>query len=293
MSYVFSVLIFFGVWSSTVSIMTRYVEAERVAGERRMEALFAKKTEILCPGYTQKGMSLCVRQYIKNYKVETASSYSALTNFIQIAANQDRNAKIYDASTAQLISFETLVNLQEQLKKENMICQRLKPSGPQHLLEVKQICAAEEEQFRALQETNKKYIQKKLEEVSASVAKETQFGPKAWKIQKQKEISRAIEVSFAKTFFNESQYKITDQDILRQNQTAIKVSCENLDAQYKNQFNQQNPCELKFSQLMLSCVSVKEPRHPASLKPKELLNLIQSPLPCFYGKVQEFIGQSN
>ncbi len=257
-----------------------------------MEALFAKKTEILCPGYTQKGMSLCVRQYIKNYKVETASSYAALTNFIQITANQDRNAKIYDAPTAQLISFETMVSLQEQLKKENMICERLRPSGPQHLLEVKQVCASEEEQFRSLQEKNKKYIQKKLVEVAAAVSQESQMGPKAWKIQKQKEISRAIEVSFGKTFFNESQYKITDQDILRQNQTTIKVSCENLDARYKSQFNQQNPCELKFSQLMLSCVSVKATRHPSSLQPKELIDLIQNPLPCFYGKVQEFIGQA-
>lgn len=269
--------------------MTKYVENERIAGERRMDALYSKKTETLCPGYTNKGMSLCVRQYIKNYKVETASAYTSLTNFIQITANQDRNAKIYDAVTAQMISFETLILLQDQLKKENMLCGSLRPSGAQHLLEVKQICASEEEQFRKQQQKNKKYIQTRLAEIQArSVASEPTPVAK-WRAEKLTELHGLLKTQFEKKFYTEQEYKISAKDIVSQHKTTIKISCEKLDERYKSLFNQQNPCEVTFSTLLLSCVNIPKPRHPASLKQKEMNELVQQPLPCFYGKVQEYL----
>lgn len=293
MSYLFTILVSFVSLASTVSIMAKYVDSERVAGERRMEALFSKKTEALCPGSNQKGMSLCVRQYIKNYKVETAISYSSLTNFIQIAANQDRNAKIYDSSTAQLLAFETMLQLQDQLKKENLICNKLEPSGLQNLLEVKQVCAAEEEQLRTQQEKNKKYIQKKLLEIHAEALAEKDIKIKNWKFSKYKDIQAMTERAFAKVLFEESQYQITTQDILKQHMTTIKTSCENLDSQYKTRFNVQNPCELRFSQMMLACLPQLKSRNPANIKMQEMTDFIQKPLPCYYGKVQEFLSQPN
>lgn len=276
-------------WSSTVSTMTKYVENERIAGERRMDALYSKKTETLCPGYSNKGMSLCVRQYIKNYKIETASAYASLTNFIQITANQDRNAKIYDATTALLISFESLTLLQDQLKKENMLCGSLRPSGAQHLLEVKQICASEEEQFRKQQEKNKKYIQDRLVEITSRTVASESPQAKMWRSAKTKELLASLSSQFDKKFYSEKEYKISAKDIVNQHKTTIQTSCEKLDNRYKALFNQQNPCEVTFSTLLLSCVSMKNMRHPASLKEKEMVDLVQQPLPCFYNKVQEYL----
>ncbi len=269
--------------------MTKYVESERIAGERRMDALYSKKTETLCPGYTNKGMSLCVRQYIKNYKIETASAFSSLTNFIQITANQDRNAKIYDAVTAQLISFETLILLQDQLKKENMLCGSLRPSGAQHLLEVKQICASEEEQFRKQQQKNKKYIQRRLVDIQPRAVASAPNESTKWQNDKLRELQGSLKKQFERKFYTEQEYKISAKDIVNQHKTTIKTSCEKLDNRYKALFNQQNPCELTFSTLLLSCVGIKDLRHPASLKQKEMNDLVQQPLPCFYGKVQEYL----
>jgi hypothetical protein len=277
--------------ASTVSTMTKYVENERIAGERRMDALYSKKTETLCPGYSNKGMSLCVRQYIKNYKIETASAYTSLTNFVQITANQDRNAKIYDALTAQLISFETLILLQEQLKKENMLCGSLRPSGIQHLLEIKQICASEEEQFRKQQEKNKKYIQDRLVEIKGRALASLPPNARGWHNDKTKELQLLLKNNFEKKFYTEQEYKISAKDIVNQHKTTIKTSCEKLDIRYKALFNQQNPCEVTFSALLMSCVGLKDLRHPASMKDKELAELVQQPLSCFYGKVQEYLTE--
>lgn len=275
---------------STVSIMTRSVENERIAGERRMDALFGKKTDVLCPGFSQKGMSLCVRQYIKNYKIETATGYSALSTFITIAANQDRNAKIYDATTAQILAMETLVLLQEQLKKENMICGTLRPSGPQNLLEIKQICAQEESQFRKLQEKNKKYIEKKLAEIINSKGNDKN---QKWVDAKKAEIYVAARKAFNKTFFNETEYKITENDILDQNKQTVKISCDKLEPKYKIRFSAQNPCEQAFARLLLSCVELPSPREPASIKNKEMMEMVQKPLPCFYNKMQQYLSSED
>ena len=276
--------------ASTVSIMTRFVENERVAGERRMDALFGKKTDVLCPGFSQKGMSLCVRQYIKNSKIETATGYSALSTFITIAANQDRNAKIYDASTAQILETETLVLLQEQLKKENMICGTLKPSGPQNLLEIKQICAQEEQQFRRLQAKNKKYIEKRLLEI---VANKTSDKNQKWVEAKKAEIYVSSRKAFDKIFFSEGEYKITENDILEQHKQTLKISCDKLEPKYKNQFSGKNSCEQTFSKLLLSCLQMSSPRDPASIKNKEIMELVQKPLPCFYNKMQQYLSSDS
>lgn len=276
--------------ASTVSIMTRSVENERIAGERRMDALFAKKTDVLCPGFSQKGMSLCVRQYIKNYKIETATGYSALSTFITIAANQDRNARIYDETTAQILAMETLVLLQDQLKKENMICGTLKPSGPQNLLEIKQICAQEEQQFRKMQEKNKKFIEKKLAEIIAAKGNDKN---KKWIDAKKAEIYVSARKVFQKTFFTESEYKITEKDIIDQHKQTLKISCDKLEPKYKSQFTTQNTCEQVFSRLLLSCIEMTSPRDPASIKNKEMMEMVQKPLPCFYNKMQQYLSTEN
>lgn len=287
MMFLAVILSLFLTQASTVSIMTRSVENERIAGERRMDALFAKKIDVLCPGFSQKGMSLCVRQYIKNYKIETATGYAALSTFIAIAANQDRNAKIYDATTAQILAMETLVLLQEQLKKENMICGTLKPSGPQNLLEIKQVCAQEEVQFRKLQEKNKKYIEKKLAEIIATKGNEKN---QKWIDAKKAEIYVSSRKAFHKTFFDEAEYKITENDIVEQHKQTLKTSCEKLEPKYKNRFSTQNTCEQTFSRLMLSCVEISSPRDPASIKNKEMMEMVQKPLPCFYNKMQQYLS---
>lgn len=275
--------------ASTVSIMATYVDKERIAGERRMDALFAKKTEILCPGYNQKGMSLCVRQYIKNEKIETSSSFIALSHLVSVAGTQDRNAKIYDEASAQVIGLETLVVLQEQLKRENMICAKLQPSGAQNLLEVKQVCEQEEKQFLSQQEKNKKYIQKQIKELTAKLENQKQPKIKQWLLQKIADLEKSTSSKFNKSFFTEDERKITAKDILHQHRLTIQTSCDKLEPQYKSRFNKQNPCELMFSQLFLSCIDLPAPRSPASLKDKEIVELVQKPLPCFYPKMQEYL----
>jgi hypothetical protein len=275
--------------ASTVSIMATYVDKERVAGERRMDALFAKKIEILCPGYNQKGMSLCVRQYIKNEKIETSSSYIALSHMISVAGTQDRNAKIYDEASAQIIGLETLVVLQEQLMRENMICAKLQPSGARNLLEVKQVCEQEEKQFLSQQEKNKKYIQKQIAELMVKLENYKQPKIKKWLLEKKENLEKATNSEFSKSFFSEDERKITAKDILHQHRLTIQTSCEKLEPQYKARFNKQNPCELMFSQLFLSCIDLPTPRSPASLKEKEIVELIQQPLSCFYPKMQEYL----
>ncbi len=275
--------------ASTVSIMATYVDKERLAGERRMDALFAKKTEILCPGYNQKGMSLCVRQYIQNEKIETSSSYIALSHMVSVAGTQDRNAKIYDEASAQMIGLETLVVLQDQLKRENMICAKLQPSGARNLLEVKQVCEQEEKQFLSQQEKNKKYIQKKTFELVAKLENYKQPKIKQWLLQKKGDVEKATSSQFSKSFFSEDERKITAKDILHQHRLTIQTSCDKLEPQYKARFNKQNPCELMFSQLFLSCIDLPIPRSPASLKEKEIVELVQKPLPCFYPKMQEYL----
>ena len=281
--------------ASTVSIMVTYVDKERIAGERRMDALFAKKTEILCPGYNQKGMSLCVRQYIKNEKIETSSSYIALSHLISVAGTQDRNAKIYDEASAQMVGMETLVVLQEQLKRENMVCAKLQPSGARNLLEVKQVCEHEEKQFLSQQEKNKKYIQKQTTELITKLQNYKQPKIKKWLLEKKVEVEKAARSQFDKTFFSEDERKITAKDILHQHRLTIQTSCDKLEFQYKARFNKQNPCELAFSQLFLSCIDMPTPRSPASLKEKEIVELVQKPLPCFYPKMQEYLtsGESS
>jgi hypothetical protein len=275
--------------ASTISIMATYVDKERVAGERRMDALFAKKTEILCPGYNQKGMSLCVRQYIKNEKIETASSYIALSHLVSVAGTQDSNAKIYDEASAQMIGLETLVVLQEQLKRDNMVCAKLQPSGARNLLEVKQVCEQEEKQFLSQQEKNKRYIQKQIVELMAKLQNYKQPKIKQWLLQKKVDVEKAVNSQFDKSFFSEDERKITAKDILHQHRLTIQTSCDKLEPQYKARFNKQNPCELMFSQLFLSCIDMSAPRSPASLKEKEIVELVQRPLPCFYPKMQEYL----
>jgi hypothetical protein len=275
--------------ASTISIMATYVDKERIAGERRMDALFAKKTEILCPGYNQKGMSLCVRQYIKNEKIETSSSYIALSHLVSVAGIQDRNAKIYDEASAQMIGLETLVVLQEQLKRENMVCAKLQPSGARNLLEVKQVCEQEEKQFLSQQEKNKRYIQKQIAELMAKLQDYNQPKIKQWLLQKKVDVEKAASSQFDKSFFSEDERKITAKDILHQHRLTLQTSCDKLEPQYKARFNKQNPCELMFSQLFLSCIDMSAPRSPASLKEKEIVELVQKPLPCFYSKMQEYL----
>jgi hypothetical protein len=275
--------------ASTISIMATYVDKERIAGERRMDALFAKKTEILCPGYNQKGMSLCVRQYIKNEKIETSSSYIALSHLVSVAGIQDRNAKIYDEASAQMIGLETLVVLQEQLKRENMVCAKLQPSGARNLLEVKQVCEQEEKQFLSQQEKNKRYIQKQIAELMAKLQDYNQPKIKQWLLQKKVDVEKAASSQFDKSFFSEDERKITAKDILHQHRLTLQTSCDKLEPQYKARFNKQNPCELMFSQLLLSCIDMSAPRSPASLKEKEIVELVQKPLPCFYSKMQEYL----
>jgi hypothetical protein len=269
--------------------MSEYVDKERVAGERRMDALFTKKTEFLCPGYTQKSMSLCIRQYIKNYKVETASSYFSLSHFIQIAANQDNNAKVFDSVTAQLISFETMTILQENLKKEDLICFKMKPSGPQNLLEIKQVCANEESQFRQYQEKNKNYIKKKLLEIETLMSDADTSSLGVWKKNKHKELAENAERQFDKKFLKESDSKISSEDILAQHKTTIAVSCKNLSSENKMRFSKVNSCEQKLSSILFSCIDAKMPREPASLKEKDIIKMVQEPLPCFYENVQKFL----
>jgi hypothetical protein len=273
--------------------MSDYVDKERVAGERRIEALFSKKTEFLCPGYTQKSMSLCVRQYIQNYKVETASSYFSLSHFIQIAATQDHNAKIFDSVSAQLVSFESLFVLQENLRKENMVCSKLKPTSPQNLLEIKQICASEEKLFSQYQEKNKKYIQKKLSEMLPLLSDADGSTLSVWKKNKVKDLSAKTENEFNKNFFEQRDFKLQADDILAQHQTTIAVSCKNLTNENKKRFNKNKSCEKKFSEILWGCIPRGEPREPANVKEKEIIKMIQEPLPCYYQSVQDYLAKTS
>lgn len=277
-------LFFFIAWGSTVSIMSAFVEKERVAGERRMDALFLKKTEVLCPGYSQKGMSLCVRQYLKTAKIETAMGFNALTNFITIAANQDQNTKICDEETAQLLAVENLMDLQDQLKRENLLCSTLKPQGAQHLLEIKKICFQEAQNLQQAQEKNKKFIMKHIEKKPTSSKDELQV----WKIKKREELKKKMETTFVKTLFKENDYKITPDDIVLQNKVTIASACQKLQSPYKERFSGETQCEEIFSQLLRSCVTPSL-RDPTKVQAKEMSGIIQQPMSCFYTRMQEYL----
>ncbi|MBY0384849.1 hypothetical protein K2X05_06790, partial [bacterium] len=96
--------------------------------------------------------------------------------------------------------------------------------------------------------------------------------------------------AFNKTFFNETEYKITESDIVEQHKQTLKISCDKLEPKYKSQFSEQNTCEQAFSRLLLSCIEMSSPRDPASIKNKEMMEMVQKPLPCFYNKMQQFLS---
>lgn len=234
-------------------------------------------------------MSLCVRQYIKNSKIETSSAYAALTHFVAVSSNQDRNAKIYDEASAMMIEMETLLVLQDQLRKENMVCAKLQPSGARHLLEVKQVCEQEEAQIFSQQAKNKKYIQKQLLTIEGKIKTLNQPSVKLWLTQKKQEVEKSIEEKFNKSFFSEEERRITAKDILQQHKLTLQTSCEKLSPEYKSRFNKQNPCELMFSHIFLSCIDMPSPQNPMGIKDKQITEMVQKPLPCFYSKMQEYL----